>query len=147
MTRFAVALTRTIAAPRSRVYRALVEPELLARWMCPPSFAVSVANVDERVGGVHRVEMLGPDGERHVFDSVIRELVEDERVVLTFKFAPDAEETLLALTLRDAPGGGTELRLEHERITLAPPLDERSVDAGWNGALDKLQALYEKESQ
>jgi uncharacterized protein YndB with AHSA1/START domain len=146
VNQFAVALTRTIKAPRSKIYRALLDPELLRRWMCPGSYVVTVATVEERVGGVHRIEMLAPDGERHAFDSVIEELVPDERLVLRFKFDVDAEETLLTLTLRDADGG-TELRLDHQRITRRPPLDERSVDAGWSGALDKLQALYEKEPQ
>jgi uncharacterized protein YndB with AHSA1/START domain len=146
VTQFAVALTRTIKAPRSQVYRACLDPELLQRWMCPPSFVVTAATVEERVGGVHRVEMVAPDGERHAFDSIIEELVPDERIVLRFRFDVDAEETLLTLTLRDA-GGGTELRLDHERIPRRPPLDERSVDAGWGAALDKLQALYEKEPQ
>jgi uncharacterized protein YndB with AHSA1/START domain len=142
---FAVALERVIAAPRSQVYRAWLDPALLARWMGPDDFSVAVATVDERVGGAHRVEMLDPEGGHHTFDSVIEELVPEERIVLTFKFHPEAEETLLTLTFRDAGGGGTRLRLEHERITLAPPLDERSVDAGWGQTLAKLQALYDKE--
>jgi uncharacterized protein YndB with AHSA1/START domain len=142
MTQFAVELTRVYPAERSRVYRALLDPELVVRWLSPPSFVATYATVNEQVGGEHRVEMLAPDGELHVFDSRIAELVPDERVVLIFRFSPEAEETLLTLSLRDVEGG-TELRLHHERITLEPPLDEQSVDFGWNGALDKLHALYE----
>lgn len=142
---FAVTLTRVIAAPRAKVYRAFLDPALLARWFCPDDMSVAVADVDERVGGVHRVELLDAQGGHHSFDSVIRELVPDERIVLTFKFHPEAEETLFTVTFRDAEAGGTELTLEHERITLAPPLDTRSVDSGWSQALRKLQALYDKE--
>ena len=145
MTQVAVALERVIAAPRAKVYRAWLDPELLARWMGPDDFTASLATVDERVGGAHRVELLDADGNHHTFESVIEELVPDERIVLTFKFHPDAEETLLTITFRDAEGGGTELRLEHERITLAPPLDDQSVDAGWSQTLAKLAALYDKE--
>ena len=140
---FAVTLDRVIAAPRSIVYRAWLDPTVLARWMGPDDFAVTFATVDERVGGTHHVEMLDAGGGHHTFASVIPELVPDERIVLTFRFHPDAEDTLLQITLRDADGGGTALRLEHERITLAPPLDDRSVDDGWTQALSKLQALLE----
>ena len=59
---------------------------------------------------------------------------------------PDAEDTLLTLTFRDAEDGGTELRLEHERITREPPSTSQSVNAGWSQTLAKLQALYDKES-
>ena len=61
---------------------------MLARWMGPDDFSVVVATVDERVGGEHHIEMLDADGDRHTFDSVIVELVPDERIVLTFRFHP-----------------------------------------------------------
>jgi uncharacterized protein YndB with AHSA1/START domain len=140
---FAVALDRVIAAPRSKVYRAWLDPEILARWMGPDDFSVVVATVDERIGGTHHVELLDADGETHTFTSVIEELVPDERIVLTWRFHWTAEETLLTLTFRDAEGGGTLLRLEHERITLQAPLDDQSVNSGWSQTLAKLQALYE----
>jgi uncharacterized protein YndB with AHSA1/START domain len=142
---FAVALDRVIAAPRSKVYRAWLDPEVLARWMGPDDFSVVVATVDERIGGAHYIEMLDADGDRHTFESVIEELVPDERIVLTWRFHHDGEDTLLTLTFRDDESGGTALRLEHERITYGSPLDDRSVNAGWSQTLAKLQALYDKE--
>jgi uncharacterized protein YndB with AHSA1/START domain len=142
---FAVALDRVIAAPRSKVYRAWLDPEVLARWMGPDDFSVVVATVDERVGGEHFVEMIDSGGDHHTFTSVIEELVPDERIVLTFRFHHTAEETLLTIKFRDAEGGGTQLRLEHERITYEGPLDDRSVNTGWSQTLAKLQALYENK--
>jgi uncharacterized protein YndB with AHSA1/START domain len=140
---FAVALDRVIAAPRSKVYRAWLDPEILARWMGPDHLSVVLATVDERVGGTHHVDLIDTDGDPHTFVSVIEELVPDERIVLTFKFHPEGEETLLTLTFRDAEGGGTQLRLEHERITYEGAANDRSVNTGWSQTLAKLQALYE----
>jgi hypothetical protein len=49
------------------------------------------------------------------------------------------------VTLSDAPDGGTDVRFEHERITLAPPdFDRPGVNAGWTSVLDKLEALYRR---
>jgi uncharacterized protein YndB with AHSA1/START domain len=141
VNRFAVKLVRVIPARRSRVYRAWLDPELVARWWAPLDSVVATASVDERVDGVLRVEMLTEDGEPHMFDAVIQELVEDERIVLIFKFALDAEETLLTVTFRDAPGGGTEVTLDHQRVPLEGPLNEQSVDTGWNSVLDKLEGV------
>jgi uncharacterized protein YndB with AHSA1/START domain len=140
VTRFAVQLSRVVRAPRSRVYQAFLDPELVARWLAPDESVVSTATVDERVGGVHRVEMLDEHGEPHMFDSVIQELVPDERIVLIFKFAPDAEETQFTVKLRDTPDG-TEVTLDHQRVPLDDDLNERSVDAGWNSVLDKLEGI------
>ena len=138
---FAVALDRVIPAPRAKVYRAWLDPEVLAGWMGPDDFSVVVATVDERVGGTHFVELIDADGQHHTFTSVIQELVPDERIVLAWRFHPTAEDTLLTVTFRDAEGGGTQLRLEHERIKYEGELDTRSVDAGWSQTLAKLQAL------
>ena len=142
---FAVALERIIPAPRAKVYRAFLDPDLLARWMGPDGFSVTIATVDERVGGQHRVEMLDADGDLHSFDSTILALMPDERIVMTWRFNPGAEDTLLTVTFRDAEDGGTALRLEHERITLTPPLDTQSVDIGWSQTLAKLAAYFDKE--
>jgi len=149
VTEFAVTLTRTIPGPRPEVYRAFLDPELLTRWMCPGEFVVSTASVDAHVGGRHVVEMLSPEGERLAFESVILDLVEDERIVLDFAFVgPDpgrTEGTLFTVSFRDAPGGATELVLEHERIEHAPPnFDRPSVNTGWSSVLDKLEALFER---
>lgn len=149
MSEFSVTLARTIPGPRHEVYRAFLDPELLTRWMCPGEFAVSTASVDEHVGGRHVIEMLAPNGDRLAFESVIRDLVPDERIVLDFAFVgPDSgerEDTLFTVTFRDAPGGATEVVLEHERITLAPPhFDRPSVNAGWTSVFDKLEALFER---
>ena len=149
MTEFAVDLTRTIPGPREEIYRAFLDPELLQRWFCPGEFAVVTASVDEHVGGRHVVEMLAPDGMRLAFESVIRDLVENERIVLDFAFVGpepgEREDTLLTVTLSDAPGGGTDVRFEHERITLAPPnFDRPGVNAGWTSVLDKLETLYRR---
>jgi uncharacterized protein YndB with AHSA1/START domain len=149
VTEFAVTLTRTIPGRRPEVYRAFLDPDVLQKWFCPGEFAVVTASVDEHVGGRHVVEMLAPDGMRLAFESVIRDLVEDERIVLDFAFVGpepgEREDTLLTVTLADAPGGGTEVRFDHERITLAPPqFDQPGVDAGWTSVLDKLDALYQR---
>ncbi len=151
MTEFTVDLTRTIAAPRAEVYRALVDPARLLQWMIPPGCERHDAVVDERPGGRHRVEYLSSDGTKHAFDSVIQELVPDERIVLDFAFEGSepgqrTDDTVLELSLRDAHAGGTEIRLVHRKITLTPPFDEPSVSFGWNGALDKLEAVYERDT-
>ena len=47
----AVHVRGTIAAPPERVYRAWLDPQLMAKWFAPAGFTVRKAEVDERVGG------------------------------------------------------------------------------------------------
>jgi uncharacterized protein YndB with AHSA1/START domain len=146
----AVRLHRTIAAPRDRVYRAWLDPDLLARWMAPGALDVTRAEVDERVGGHFRIWHAGPDGDVGGFEAELLELVPGERIVFRWGFVgPDrlagpTYDSLLTITLREAPDGATELTLVHERLDeLAAALPEvaDNVGRGWELALDKLEQL------
>jgi uncharacterized protein YndB with AHSA1/START domain len=143
----AVRLQRTIPAPPERVYRAWLDPELLSRWMAPGSLNVTRAEVDQRVGGRYRIWHSGLEGEVGGFEAELLELVPAERIVLRWGFVgPDrlagpTFDSLLTVTLREAPGGTTELTLVHERLDAlrdALPEVADKVGVGWELALDKL---------
>jgi len=75
---FAVALERVIAAPRSKIYRAWLDPAMLAGWFGPDDFSVTVATVDERVGGEHhepaaRGECERPDQDEQHWNGPVEE--------------------------------------------------------------------------
>jgi uncharacterized protein YndB with AHSA1/START domain len=146
----AVRLQRTIAAPPDRVYRAWLDPDLLARWMAPGALDVTRAEVDERVGGHFRIWHASAEGDVGGFEAELLELVPGERIVFRWGFVgPDrlsgpTYDSLLTITLREAPDGATELTLVHERLDeLAAALPEvaDNVGRGWEAALDKLEQL------
>jgi uncharacterized protein YndB with AHSA1/START domain len=146
----AVRLQRTIAAPPDRVYRAWLDPDLLARWMAPGALDVTRAEVDERVGGHFRIWHASVDGDVGGFEAELLELVPGERIVFRWGFVgPDrlagpTYDSLLTITLREAPDGATELTLVHERLDeLAAALPDvaDNVGRGWELALDKLEQL------
>jgi uncharacterized protein YndB with AHSA1/START domain len=146
----AVRLQRTIAAPPDRVYRAWLDPDLLARWMAPGALDVTRAEVDERVGGHFRIWHASADGDVGGFEAELLELVPGERIVFRWGFVgPDrlagpTYDSLLTITLREAPDGGTALTLVHERLDeLAAALPDvaDNVGRGWELALDKLEQL------
>ena len=121
--RTAVRLERTIPASPARVYRAWLDPELLARWMAPGTFAVIRAEVDERVGGHFRIWHADPSGIAiGGFECELAELVPGQRIVFRWGFVgPERRggpvfDSRLTVSLREAPGGGTVLTLVHERL-------------------------------
>jgi uncharacterized protein YndB with AHSA1/START domain len=145
-----VRLQRTIAASPDRVYRAWLEPDLLARWMAPGAFEVTRAEVDERVGGRLRIWHAGPEGDVGGFEAELLDLVPGELLVFRWGFVgPDrlagpTYDSLLTITLREASDGATELTLVHERLDeLAAALPDvaDNVGRGWELALDKLEQL------
>lgn len=143
-----IRLERTIAAPKRRVYRAWLDPDLVTQWMAP-GIPVTRVEIDERVGGHYRV-WQGDSGAG--FDGEILELVPDERLVFRWGFAgPERRkgrvfDSLLTITFRDATGGGTVLTLVHERLedlaTAMPDVAEK-VQPGWELVLEQLASAIE----
>src|SRR5262245_37006873 len=76
-------LTRLIAAPRAKLYRAWTEPALLVQWFAPLPWTTPLAELDVRPGGSSLVVMRGPDGMEFPNRGVFLEVVENERLVFT----------------------------------------------------------------
>jgi uncharacterized protein YndB with AHSA1/START domain len=74
-------LTRVFAARRELVFRAWTEVEHLSRWFGPKGFTTTTHEIDVRVGGRWRFDMLAPNGQ--VFDNrmVFLEVTPPERLV------------------------------------------------------------------
>jgi len=147
-----VRLERTIAASPHDVYRAWLEPNWLRRWMAPGGAEVLRVEVDERVGGYFRIWQ--GDAGAHVggFECELLELVPDVRLVFRWGFVGPERidgpkfDSLLTITLREAPGGATTLVLLHERLgelIAAMPYVGENVGPGWDDVLVKLAAVVE----
>jgi uncharacterized protein YndB with AHSA1/START domain len=138
-----VEIQRTIPAPPTEVYRAWLDPELLARWAAPVGWEAVRVEVDERVGGHYRCTHIDDQG-RTVggFNSEILELVPDERIVLRWDFVdPDGRpleqaSSRLTVALRPVPPDACELTLIHDR--LAPDVAD-SIHQGWSGTIIRLE--------
>lgn len=58
-------LSRVINAPREVVFSAWTNAEHLPKWFGPAGFAIETKEIDIRVGGLWRFDMIGPDGHRY----------------------------------------------------------------------------------
>ena len=50
-----VTLHRVLAAPASRIYKAFLDPDAMAKWLPPHGFTGKVHEMDARVGGRYRM--------------------------------------------------------------------------------------------
>jgi uncharacterized protein YndB with AHSA1/START domain len=55
-------LTRVIAATPDRIWQAFTDPALLPLWFGPDGFRCQTKEIDLRVGGQWRFDMVAPDG-------------------------------------------------------------------------------------
>ena len=135
-------LVRRLNARPSIVFDALITPEGISRWWGPDDGPVLVAETDPRVGGRFRVRFRMLDGSEHECSGEYLEVVKPERLSMSWRWTGGVEdpgESLVEIRLR-AVAEGTELTFTHSR--LHDEESRRSHEAGWNGALDKLERLF-----
>jgi uncharacterized protein YndB with AHSA1/START domain len=132
-------LRHTFAAPRERVFRAFTDPEELKQWFGPTDgHAIPVAEVDLRVGGRYRIDLLGPSGSLYRIVGEYREVRPPERLVYTWRWeiGEDVGETLVTVEFRER-GAATEVALTHEAFPTAHARDGH--EGGWMGCLGRLE--------
>lgn len=80
-------ISRYLAAPRARIWKAWSDPKLLAQWWCPKPWVTEVRKFDFRPGGDFYTFMRGPDGNGGEGTSdnpgCFLEIVPHERIVST----------------------------------------------------------------
>jgi len=138
-------VTRTIRAPRQRVFDAFIKPELRRQWWFPEEGMVcDVCEIDARPGGRYRVNMKdarSDETKEWCCTGQFEELVGNERIV--FSWTWEHAETLTSLVtveLTEADGG-TEVRIVHER--LEDDADRAGHEQGWVGCLASLARAIE----
>lgn len=138
-----ILITREFNAPKRLIYQAWTTPELIKRWWSAKRGAVTVADVDLRVGGAWRWVQVTDEGFEVAFHGVYRELVPDERIVYTevYEGYPEADaEALNTLTLSEA-NGVTRLSIlvEHALPEHRDAHINSGMEAGLQDALDLLE--------
>jgi uncharacterized protein YndB with AHSA1/START domain len=131
-------LRRHYPVAPERVWRAWTDPQALKQWWGPGGpEAVSLVQLDVRVGGRFRILFGGPRGDDHEVQGTYREVVPNRRLAFTWTWprTTPERESLVTITF-NAVGGGTELDFVH-----AQHFDEKVRDGhlqGWSEAFVKL---------
>ncbi|MEL6913970.1 MAG: SRPBCC domain-containing protein [Pseudomonadota bacterium] len=84
-----LSLSREFAAPPSKVWRCLTEPELLKEWFAPAPVTVTRVEIEATPGGIFHVVVDVPEmGEMDGGAGCVLEARADERLVWTSALAP-----------------------------------------------------------
>jgi uncharacterized protein YndB with AHSA1/START domain len=140
-----IRLHRVLKAAPEKVYRALLEPEALAKWIPPNGFTGKVHHQDARVGGTYKMSFTNfTTGKSHSFGGTYLELVPGERLRYTDKFDdPNLPgEIQVTVTLKQVLVG-TEMNIEQAGVPAVIPPEMCYL--GWQESLAQLAMLVEPE--
>lgn len=139
-----IRIERVFDAPRSRVWRAMTDPDLVKQWWGRGN-DLEIVRLELERGGHWRFIEHGPDGD-HGFEGRYREVLPEERMVLTFEWdGMPGYPCVETMTLEDLGDGRTKL----VNTTLFYTSEERDgmlqagMEQGMNesfAALDRLLA-------
>ena len=73
---FDLTISRTIRAPRQKVFDAFIKPELVRQWFTPRGFTITDVTIDPRAGGRYRVTMQPRSGTSETVGGEYREVVQ-----------------------------------------------------------------------
>ncbi len=147
-------ITRIFNAPSATVWKAWTDPEITKKWWGPKDFTAPYCELDLRPGGKYLNCMKAPDGKEYWSTGVYKEVVENEKLVMTDSFAdkkgnvvPASDygmgddfplEMMITITLEDVDGK-TKMTLRHEGLPAGRMKD--MTGTGWNETLDKLEKV------
>jgi uncharacterized protein YndB with AHSA1/START domain len=142
-----VKLHRVIRAPATRVYRAFLDPDALAKWMPPHGFTGKVHHLDATVGGTYRMSFTNfSNGQTIAFGGNYLELVPNERIRNTDRFDdPNLPGEMVTTISMRGVSCGTEVDIVQEGIPEIIPLE--GCYLGWQESLTLLVQLVEAEIQ
>lgn len=140
-----ILITREFNAPKHLVYQAYTTPELVKRWWSGGFDNVTVAEIDLRVGGAWRYVLVTGEGMEVAFHGEYREIVPNERLVMTEVYEMPGAEPLAAadepvniVTFTEVDGRTTmELLVQ----TTSKELRDTILNSGMQSSMDALERV------
>lgn len=155
-----LSFTRVVDVPRTLVWRAWTEPDLLKPWFCPLPWKTIDCEIDLRPGGIFRTTMQSPEGKEFPNAGCYLEVKTNEKLVWTnallagyrpspptatcgsdevsfmftamIELADSGQGTRYTATVIHADEGGCK---QHAAM---------GFEGGWGTALDQLVAMTKK---
>lgn len=149
---YSTQVSQLVKAPRSAVYRALLDPAAVAKWRVPTGMSGHVHEFDAREGGSLRVSLTyeAPDNtgkstaHTDTYHGQFVKIVPDQQVVEVVEFETDDPALRGAMTMTTTltdVDGGTEVVVVHDGIPDAIPAEDN--ETGTRIALANLARLVE----
>jgi uncharacterized protein YndB with AHSA1/START domain len=136
-------VTRTIKAPRARVFNAYTDAAAIANWWGPRRYTTIVDRLEPRAGGSWRFINRAGEDQEFGFHGVFHDVVQDSRIVWTFEFeGMPGHVSLETVSFEDA-GDATTIRIHSvfESVADRDGALQSGMESGIAESFDRLEQL------
>jgi len=140
-----IRIEREFDAPRSLVWEAYTDPELLPEWLGPRELSMTIDEFDCRSGGSYRFTHSDAEGNTFVFFGELREVREPELIERTFAWeGMPGKQSVERAEFEELDGGRT-------RLVVTSTFDSKEdrdgmlqsgMDRGVNDSYERLDELF-----
>ena len=141
-----VRTARTFNAPRTLVYRAFTEPELLAQWLGPRKYTMTVDRHDLRDGGTWRYVHSDDAGNAYGFHGVFHGTPSTDGIVQTFEFEGAPGHVQMDTVTFEERDGKTTVRTNSvfQSVQARDAMVDSGMAAGMSEGYERLDELLTK---
>jgi uncharacterized protein YndB with AHSA1/START domain len=140
-----VEMSRDFDAPRSLIYRAFTEPELVKQWLGPRKYEMVIDKWEPRDGGSYRYVHRDADGNQFAFHGVFHSL-DIDNLVQTFEFEGAPGHVSLDRLILEERDGRTTVRTRSvfESVEDRDAMVDHGMAVGVEEGYDRLDELIER---
>ncbi len=143
-----IIIARLFDAPRERLFKAMTDPALIAKWWGPRKYETIVDKMEVRAGGQWHFTNRDPStGDEHGFHGVYHSIIAPERIVDTFEYEGVPGHVLLETHTLEARGMQTLLKshIVYESVEDRDGMVASGMEYGQNESMERLQELVTKK--
>jgi uncharacterized protein YndB with AHSA1/START domain len=142
-------IERMLPAPLARAFQAFANPESKRSWFaCHEDWKTVAFELDFRVGGRERNEVVVPNGPRHTFEATYLDIIPDHRIIYAYAMYIDEHRisASLATQVFTAAAGRTKLTFTEQAAFLDGYEGDPDRRRGTELGLDALERWLQESS-
>jgi uncharacterized protein YndB with AHSA1/START domain len=141
-----IVTTRDFEAPRDLLYRAFTEPDLLAQWLGPRRYTMTIERFDLRDGGTWRYVHADDAGNAYGFHGVFHDDPSPDGIVQTFEFEGAPGNVQMDTVTFEERGGGTTVRTNSvfQSVEARDAMYQSGMAEGMDEGYERLEELLAK---
>jgi uncharacterized protein YndB with AHSA1/START domain len=141
-----IVTTRDFDAPRHLLYRAFTEPDLLAQWLGPRRYTMTIERFDPRDGGTWRYLHADDAGNSYAFHGVFHGDPSPDGMVQTFEFEGAPGNVQMDTVTFEEHDGGTTVRTNSvfQSVEARDAMYESGMAEGMSEGYERLEELLAK---